>query len=62
MSERLRKARTAISAATRTGGASLLLALIALIIPLLGPRGVAVLQYDRAAIAAGEIHRLISCH
>jgi len=62
MSERLRKARTAISAATRTGGASLLLAVIALMVPFGGQSLVSALQYDRDRIGAGEIDRLVSCH
>jgi len=63
MSERLGNGvRTAIAAATRTGGASLLLTVFAMIIPLAGQRTVTLLQFDRAAIGAGEIYRLVTSH
>jgi len=51
-----------IAAARRPGGASLLLALIAVVIALAPPCVQDALQYDRAAILSGQVYRLLTCH
>src|SRR5689334_9624999 len=65
MSDRATGVGRRIAAATReggAGGASLLLAGLAVIV-WLAPAGVAeALQFDRARIASGELWRLVTCH
>src|SRR5207237_7417440 len=51
-----------IPAARRAGGASLLLALLAVLIFFLGARAASALQYDRTAVLAGQWYRLLTAH
>jgi rhomboid family GlyGly-CTERM serine protease len=49
------------AAARRPGGVSLLLATIAVAVALAPPSLADVLQFDRAAVLSGQVHRLITC-
>jgi rhomboid family GlyGly-CTERM serine protease len=54
--------RDNIAAAGRSGGASLLLALAAVVISMLPTQAIEALQYDRTLVLSGQVQRLLTAH